>query len=196
MRSRSDVSADWSRQSPPRKAAHIAAGLMDLRTSSAAMRFAIRSNLRGRESLFRLGRMLAKREWIRTQHRSTIFDQGFLQDLWSVLYAGGQCQPASQLLAPLISNLYRDMDVRILWIEIDVAAAAERITGRTQGDSRLDRLTVAQVTDRLERSARIPAAIKQAAIDAGLTVHSLNGGASVAALVAHARALLNHPENR
>ena len=72
---------------------------------AAATRLAIKARIATAESIFRLTRLLAKRDWLAAQSGVILLDQGFLQDLWSMLMAANANCANPKLMSPLIRAL-------------------------------------------------------------------------------------------
>jgi hypothetical protein len=180
---RPKLAAAWRRQSLLQRSRHSARALLHAPTLMAAARLAVGVPLSSGESLSRLVRLIAKRHWVRSQAGVMLIDQGFLQELWSILYAAGHFEPDPADLSPLIRSIYAGMQVRVVFIDVDARTASTRISGRDYGNSRLDRLPEADIRGQLARTRRLPRAILDAATAAGLQVEILDGSAPVAELV-------------
>lgn len=186
----SDLSRAWANQAPGRRLLYIARGLLDLPAVAAAAELALRARILNGEGLFRLLRLVAKTHWIRSQEAPLFLDQGFLQDLWSILYCAGRMDPDPALLVRLIRRLYRGADAGIIHLALDAQTAAVRIRGRTNGASRFDGKQEVVVRQSLSSAARLDGALIRAAVDAGLDVQSLDGAEPVAALADRMRRAL------
>lgn len=184
----SDLSKAWQCQSQLRRGAHVAGALLDLACVTAAAELAVRAPLANPESLLRLVRLVAKRNWIRSQPRSMLLDQGFLQDLWSILYCAGCVDPQPGLLVRLIRSLYRGVEAHVFFLELDADTASLRISSRSDGESRFDGLQRAVVLRSLTCATPLAHAISRAAADAGLTIKILDGSAPITVLGAQLQA--------
>ena len=187
---RADLGAEWQRRSLLKKTAFVDRMLLDMGSVAPALRLAARAPLASGESLLRLARLSAKAQWLRSQSGLLLFDQGFLQDLWSILYAAGRYEPDIELLTPLLRSLYNGVEARIVFLDVDPETALRRIRGRSYGDSRFDRLPETELRDRLAGAARLPRAIIEAAQAAGLNVEVLDGAAPLTGLVEPLRSIL------
>lgn len=165
------------------------ASASDLGAVVIATRAALSLGLRSPESLRRLIRMVLKNAWLRQVPASAVLDQGFLQDVWSILWASGRFEPDPHLLAPFLRSAYRGLSVRILYLDIAPTVAAHRVAARAGGHSRLDGLPRSEASRQLEDAAELPQRIAAAARLAGLDVISLDATASQEQLAAEASAL-------
>jgi hypothetical protein len=186
---RSQLSDLWQRRSTAAKARSIATSLAAPSCTSAGLVFLRQLGLKSPEGVFRLGRLLAKREWIRSRQSQghIILDQGFLQDLWSILYCTGQREVTDEPVSRLIACLYDGMDVQVVFLDLDLACAVQRISGRKSGDSRLDKLPADEVERRLRDHAWIMTLIRRSAAMAGLESLQADGTKSAAELVRQLR---------
>jgi hypothetical protein len=87
------------------------------------------------------------RHYRRHSHLPVIMDQGLTQKLWSMLaetreYSLPMLTTTIQRLAPFAAD-------HLVWIEIPVNVAAERIAKRTGGNSRFDGHLPDEISDRL-----------------------------------------------
>lgn len=178
----SDLSRAWAARSHVHRGLHIARALLNLRCVAAAAELVIRAGISNREGLFRMARLVAKTHWIRSQPRTMLLDQGFLQDLWSILYCAGRLDPDPKFLVRLIRSLYSGVDARIFYLEMDADTASFRIRGRSNGASRFDGLQQVAVRSSLTCAAELDRAVISAAVKAGLNVVTLNGATPVAVL--------------
>ena len=187
------LAAAWSRLSPPRRGLHIGRGMADLACLRAALRFAVGARLWKGDSLVRLLRMVSKAHWLRSQPGVVLLDQGFLQNIWSICVSAERFEVEERLLVPLIRCLYRGIDAQILFLEIDDATAALRVSRRTDGNSRFDGLSLGAIQARLSRKVRLTEVIASSAAAAGLPVQKLDGRAEIATLADKLRPLLPQP---
>jgi thymidylate kinase len=181
VRTRHQLSDLWQKQPLATRAALVAQGFVQPDCISAAAKFALRCRLR-RESLTHLARVIAKTQWLRSRNETVLLDQGFLQNLWSSLYAS-DCSDAADVLPSLIRSIYERMNVQIIFVDVPSETAASRIGERTYGRSRLDGLSQTDRLHSLDRTAQLPLQIINAAKAAGLRVMTIDGSASVEALV-------------
>lgn len=171
--------ARWNQRSIFTKGWFLARALLDGPTLVCAIQLAMGARLYHGNSLARLILLLTKSRWVRSQPGMYLLSEGFLQDLWSIHYSAGSLDPEPRLLAPLIRRLYRDLDVQIIFLEVEPRIAFNRIRGRTNGQSRLDRLPEAELQRHLDAAAPLPNRIIEAAKLAGLQVHSLDASLPV-----------------
>lgn len=171
---RAALSVAWKRQPKLSKAALLARTLLDAPCLAAATKVALNGRLFSGDSLSRLVRLLIKSHWFRSQSGPFLLEEGHLQDLWSILYSAGRREPDPRQLAPLIRCLYRGLDVQIVYLEVDPQSAFDRIRARTQGKSRLDRLSQEELRSELIGHADLPSRLVDAARLAGLRVERLD----------------------
>lgn len=163
---------------------------MDGACLASAIRFATGARLFRRDSLARLARLLIKSHWFRAQTGPLLLEEGHLQDLWSILYSGSKKEPDPRQLAPLIRCLYRGMDVRIVYLEVDPQNAFDRIRARKHGRSRLDRLAEEDLRNQLLSHAQLPSRLVDAARLAGLRVELVDASLPIEATVGQLRAVM------
>ena len=190
LMTREAVSASWQKLPRTSKLAHVVGAFLDPRVSWAAIATAFNQRLSTPESLSRLVKLVARSRWLASQGGQVVLDQGLLQDLWSIHYASGRFDPDPKSLSPLLRQLYKGLDARILFINVDEKTAAARIRGRADGDSRLDGLPEADVQASLSRGSQVPQAILQAVKNAGLPVTTIDGSAPLQEVLAHVRPLI------
>jgi hypothetical protein len=188
-RSRARTRADWQRLPLVERLRLLMAPAFDIERIGTAVRTAIRLGLRHPESLGRLARLVLKTARLRQIPGGAVLDQSILQDLWSILWVSGRFDPDPRLLAPFLRSTYRDLRVRILYLSLDPATAANRVATRTGGRSRLDGLREREAARQLECAADLPRRIVVAARLAGLDVVPLDATASREQLAAQAMAL-------
>lgn len=181
VRTRHQLSDLWKQQSLATRAAYVVRGFIQPDRIWPAAKFALRCRLHG-NSLAHLVRVIAKTEWLKSRNETVLLDQGFLQNLWSSLYASN-CMDAADVLTPLIRSIYEQMDVQIIFIEVHVETAASRIGERNYGRSRLDGLSEAERLRSLDQAAQLPQQIIDAASAAGLRIMRLDGSEPVDDLV-------------
>jgi hypothetical protein len=179
---RHQLSELWRRQSLASRIGHVVRAFADLARLSAATRLATGCRL-DRSNLARLARLIAKANWLGSRSSVVLLDQGFLQDLWSILYNSDREEPRAELLSPFIRSMYRGIDTRIVYIDVEPQTSASRIGGRLGGHSRLDGLPEAELHASLASAARLPARIVEAAKSAGLQIVTFDGTAAAEALV-------------
>lgn len=139
---------------------------------------------------------MAKTHWLKSRSGAVLLDQGFLQDLWSILYMSSCSDPDPAHLAPLIRAIYDGVDARIVFIDVKPETAASRVGGRAHGHSRLDGLPEAELRGSLARAAQLPLRIVEAARKAGLDVMTLDGSEPSDVLVNRLLPLLQEAEPR
>ena len=193
---RKKLSAEWARSSAIEQIGYVSRAFGSRSRLATAMRFGLGARIATPESVFRLIRLLAKTHWLRSQSGLMLLDQGFLQDLWSILVSGksDRCDP--MLLAPLIRALYEGIEVRIIVIEVDAETASARIGGRTHGGSRLDGLPEEELRISLASASGVQHQIIDAAKLAGLPVQALDGSAPPNILVDQLLSLLPEDDGR
>lgn len=180
---RHQLSAEWRLLPKRNQAAYIARALARGSCIAAAARLAIACRIRSRASIALLARVIAKNEWFRAQKRLVLLDQGFLQDLWSIMDMAGSTEPEPAKLSAFVRAIYSGIEVQIIFIEAEPAIAFERIKGRVDGNSRLDLMNDAELRNSLERAAQLPHRIVAGAAAAGLPVVRLDGSAPIESLV-------------
>lgn len=190
VRTRHQLSAEWHGQSVVTKARLIGLGFAKPQRLIAAVRVALGCRLRGRASIARLCRVIAKSEWLVSQRGLVLLDQGFLQDLWSVLYMGGCNAPDPAHLSSFLRSIFPEERTLILFVRVDPDTALQRITGRSEGHSRLDELPEAELRSSIERTAQMPSAIIEGATAAGLRVVTLDGSEDIDTLAQQILSLL------
>ena len=189
-RTRHRLSAEWHQQSALRKAIHVTRGFAKVACISGAARLAFGCRLHNRASIARLARVIAKSDWLRSQHGLVLLDQGFLQDLWSVFYMARCDDPGPASLSPFLRSIYPLEKTRIVFVEVDPKTALDRVSRRSDGHSRLDRLSEAELQGALERTAQLPNWIIGGAAAAGLQIVRLDGSEPIHVLAQHIRSLL------
>jgi hypothetical protein len=126
-----------------------------------------------------LARLLVRAEWVKSNQKPILLDQGCLQGLWSLYLSAGETDIDPERLAPLVRSLYEGVDTRILYIDVAPALAAKRIASRLDGHSRLDGRPEKEIEQMLEQSVRLAQSILCAARLAGLSAHVVPGDRSV-----------------
>ena len=184
----------WKRQSRLGKGRLVGRALLDAPCLRNALEFAIHGRIFRGDSLPRLARLLVKGQWIRSQQEPLLLEEGHLQDLWSVLYSAGRRNPDPRRVAPLLRCLYRRVDARIVFLELDPESAFQRIRSRKHGKSRLDRLADDELREKLTERAQLPHCLIDAARLAGLPVVSLDASLPIASNVQRLRALMGTGE--
>jgi len=175
VKTRKSLSEEWADTSVPQRLAHVTRAYARLRRLGMATRFGIEARLFTPESVFRLTKLLAKPHWLSSRSGVVLLDQGFLQDLWSILVSGGSSRANQTLLPPLIRALYEGIDARIFILEVDPDTACARLRGRAHGDSRLDGLPESELRSSLRAAAGLQRQIVAAANLAGLSIRTLDG---------------------
>ena len=175
FRSRADLGTAWRRLSIARKGLFLATAVLDGACWGRAMQLVVRVPLIRADSLYRLVSMVAKSHWIRSQSGQLLLAEGCLQDLWSIFYSARKMKPDPGLLAPLIHCLYRSMNAKIVYIEVNPQTATDRIRSRQDGRSRLDLLPEPDLRIRLIDAEELPLRLAEAARLAGLHVEIVDG---------------------
>jgi adenylate kinase family enzyme len=191
LRTRHELADEWKRQPFLRRAVIVMRTIADLRLMLAAIRFAAGSRINKRESLWRLVRLLSMKHWLRTRSGILLFDQGIMQNLWSILYAADCSDPDPRFIEPLLHALYDGTNTQIVLLEIDKTVAAKRVADRTYGRSRFDGMNELDIDALLARATRLVAVLIMAARGAGLPVRTLDGTASVAQLAKSLEAMVS-----
>lgn len=184
------LSAAWRRRPAPQKAVVLAGTVLSAAVTARAAQLAVRAPLASRDSLSRLARLVAKSHWVRVQTDGLLLEEGFLQDLWSILYSAGKLEPERKLLRPLIRSLYDGLDARIVHIDVDPETAVSRIAARAHGKSRFDGLPETALRGQIVATAQLSRTIAAAAGDAGLHVDTLDGSMPMTALVERLRSIV------
>jgi hypothetical protein len=127
------------------------------------------------DSLGRLIRLAVARTWIASQRNFVLLDQGPLQALWSIFYSEGASKPPRKALVEVLRQLYADIGVVLVELEVRPEIAAGRISRREDGNSRLDGLPVGTTQRELQAFSDLPDELLAAARLAGLEVRSLSG---------------------
>ena len=187
---RKDLSARWAATPRAEQRRLIARALADPARLAAALRLGVAARIRTKEGLFRLLKLVAKTEWLRSQQGVLVLDQGFLQDLWSILVSGKSRPFEPFKLAGLMKVLYNGIDTTVLVIEVDPSIAAVRVSGRTHGDSRFEELPQQELRGALAAASVVQGQVKDAAMLAGLPVQVVDGTAPVSELAGQLHALL------
>ena len=179
LRGRASLGAAWKQRSSLDKAAFFTRAILSPACLVRAIRLAIGARLFHRDSLSRLARLVIKCHWVRSQTGLLLMEEGHLQDLWSVFYSAGKLEPEPRLLTPLIRCLYRDVEVQIVFLEVDRQSAFDRIRARRHGKSRFDQLAKEELRKQLAASAQLPYKLAEAARLAGLKVERLDASLPV-----------------
>lgn len=189
-RTNAGLGAAWKSQSKLAKGRLVGRTILDGACLGNAIKFAIGVRLFRGDSLPRLGRLMVKGHWIRSQRQRLLLEEGHLQELWSILYSAGRRDPDPQLLAPLVRCLYRGVDARIVFLELDPENALQRIRARKHGKSRLDRLAEVELRKQLIERAQLPHQLVDAARLAGLQVEQLDASLPIETTVGQLQALM------
>ena len=187
---RAELGAAWRQLPAVRHGFFLWQASRDGACLAQAMRLVFGDRLLSLDSIVRLARLLVKSHWTRSQSRSLLLEEGSLQDLWSIYYSAGKMEPDPHLLAPFIRCLYRDVNARIVLLELNPTVAFDRIRDRRDGKSRLDRLPEAELWRRLAETAQLPHRLAEAARLAGLPVESLDASRSLKTSVSRLRAIM------
>ena len=167
---RKDFSAEWAECSALQRLAHVGGAIANHRRLAAAIRFGMGSRLTARESRFRLTRLVAKSGWLRSRSGVVLLDQGFLQDIWSILLASNVARADPVQLSSLIRSLYQGIDATIVVLDVEPQTASARVGARTYGKSRFDGLLEGQLGRSIEAASALHKQIMEAARLAGLKV--------------------------
>lgn len=156
--------------------------MFDLPWLFALIALALKTPIWRLESLRRMLRIAATKNWIASQKGPLVLDQGSLQGLWSIFYTEGIALPPRKELVRVLRFLYSDVRLVVIEILVDPSIAAERVSARVRGSSRLDELPARVVQDKLEVLESLPGELLAAAREAGFEVHSLSGRSDLADL--------------
>jgi thymidylate kinase len=173
--SRHEIVDQWRQRPLLGKAGELVKSHLQLSQMWAVLRFARAARLTRAESLGRLSRLVAKSRRLRSVGEPVLLDQGLMQELWSVLYASGRTQIDPALVAPLIKALYDPSDTCVVYVTIDAATAAQRVSGRSKGNSRLDRKDPGEIADELTSASELPDRLIEGARLAGISVRTVDG---------------------
>lgn len=190
MLTQAELTASWRRTAAREKAVHIRSAFLDSACTGAAVRLAFGAPLTSGDSLRRLTRMVARTDWVRSQSAALLLHQGYLQDLWSILYSARRLEPDPELLSPLLRSMYRGVNAQIVFIDVEPEIATARVATRNDGHSRLDGWPRAQVRDCLSGTSHLLRTIISSAKAAGLDVAVMDGTAPVAQLAARLQSVL------
>jgi hypothetical protein len=91
--------------------------------------------------------VFALRSYRRSERRLVIMDQGMVQKLWSLVIETGSYPP--QRLEEIVQALAPFAPDHLVWVTVPPALAAQRIAGRSGGNSRFDGKAPAVVEARL-----------------------------------------------
>ena len=185
------LGAAWKRQSTLAKWLLGGRAILDCRSVVDAIMLASKGRLLRVDSLSRLFRLIIKSHWLRAQTGRFVLEEGHLQELWSIFYSARKAEPDPQLLAPLVSRLYGGLNAQIVFLDVSVGDAFDRIRCRVHGRSRLDRLTELELRQHLAATAQLPYRIADAARAAGLTVERVDASLPIETTVGHLRAVAN-----
>jgi hypothetical protein len=172
---RNELSAWWNSRSLLRRSARLSGSCFRLDRLEAAVRLAIGCRLTAGESLWRLLRIVARAEMIRSHDGPVLLDQGLLQELWSILAAAGRTDIRASELEPFVRSLYSGIDVRILFVDVEIGELVRRISQRAHGHSRFDGLGERDLRDNLVRADGLCRSIIEAAALARLPVETMDG---------------------
>ena len=175
IKARKSLSEEWSDTPITQRLAHVARAYAGLRRLRIATRFGMEARIATPESVFRLTKLLAKPHWLSSRFGVVLLDQGYLQDLWSILVSGKSGRANPTLLPSLITALYEGMDARIVVLDVDPETACARLRGRAHGNSRLDGLPESELRSSLRAASELQRQIVAAASLAGLRVQTLDG---------------------
>lgn len=108
-----------------------------------AIGLALRVRPLTRQSLLKAGKVFSNLKRIDSTIRYRrcpliILDQGFLQELWSVGITGNP--PSTAQLMPLLTSLFQSRSIAVVYFNVDVEMAGDRLQSRSTKNSRLDRM--------------------------------------------------------
>ena len=172
---RKDLSAEWAECSSLRRLGHVGRAFTNYRGLITAARFGAGARIANPESQFRLLRLMGKTDWLKSRSGVVLLDQGFLQDLWSILLPGETASIEPSLLSPLIGALYEGIEATIVVLDVAPETASARIAGRGRGRSRFDGLPETEVSSALHAARGLQSRIIEAARLAGLSVRIIDG---------------------
>ena len=190
LTTRKGLTAQWRKRSAPQRLTHIGRGYMNIRVLAAAARFGFGTRLRTKNSFFRLMRLVAKTQWLRSRSGVVLLDQGFLQDVWSILLSSKVSRADPELLSTLIRSLYEGTETIIVVLEVDPQTASSRISGRSNGTSRFDNLPESELHSSIAAVSELQRQIAEAARLAGLTVHTIDASPPPQVVVGQLTSLL------
>jgi adenylate kinase family enzyme len=188
---RFEVVQEWLNKPMPIKAIYVVRGLLDLPCLFAAIRFAWTARITSRSGLDRLARVVAKRHWLQSRPGKVFLEQGYLQDVWSLLTFNDITHIERSSVARFLSVLYRGTNPVFLYVVVDPDTSTKRIVARNDGASRLDSWPENQIRQRLTEREWVTDLIYDAAIDAGLSITKICGKASVEDVQAEAMRVLS-----
>ena len=188
------MGAAWKRQPKRVKATFLARTVLDGAGLACAIKVVIGTRLFRDDSLLRLGRLLIKSHWFRSQAGRYLLEEGHLQDLWSILYSAGRTNPDPHMLAPLIRCIYRGMDAQIAFLDVHADELFSRIRGRSHGKSRLDRLADLELRQHLFATEHLALRIVDSAKMAGLRVQRIDASLPVEAVADQLRGVMQSAE--
>jgi len=186
---RKNLSAEWENCSALQRLGHVGRTFANCRLLTAAVRFGVGARLRTGESQFRLMRLVVKAEWLRSRSGLVLLDQGFLQDIWSIVLSSRSASADPALLCSLIQALYEKIETTIVILDVDFETASARISARTHGDSRFDGLPEGQLRHAIEAASGLQRQIAESARLAGLPVRVIDGSPPAKVVVAGLQAL-------
>lgn len=190
--SRLEIADKWHKLSGFRKLGFAMQAFADWPLLRAAVRFVVALRLFKPECIWRLIRTMIMKHWWRSNSGILLFDQGAIQNIWSILYASGHTNPDPALIAQLIKSVFEGVEAQIILIDVDAELSASRIGERSEGSSRFDGLQYANVVGRVATAAGIINAIAAAIPIAGVKLITLDGSKPVAALAEQLDELLTN----
>jgi thymidylate kinase len=122
------------------------------------------------ENWARLFRLLAKSYWVRSRKGVYVMHQGLLQDVWSIFYGVRPIGVSPKALERLIAALFRQTPLVILYLDVSPEVSAARVSERTHGNGRVDRLSKAAADEKLREAQWPIQKILEAAAVLGITV--------------------------
>lgn len=182
---RHDLSAQWVRSSILRRLAYLSSAIMNVEALRTALHFALSARLSSWESAYRLVRLVGKTSWLRSRSGVVLLDQGFLQEIWSILVASKSASANPALLSELIRSLYRGMNATIVAIDVNCDTASARVWSRARGGSRFDKLPEGELLRSIEAVSGFQQQILQSARLAGMQVTLIDGSAPLEIMTRH-----------
>lgn len=143
---------------------------------------------RSRRAIGLLARLPGTRRQFEQMRRPVplLLDQAMLQDVWTICVSAGCTSPAPATLAPLLSELYRRISVRVLHLKAEAATAAYRVSQRKGGRSKFDGLPMADISEQMTAAEPLTPSILEAAQRAGLEVYTIDASQHPESVVAAA----------
>jgi adenylate kinase family enzyme len=170
FRTRRDLVSAWADLSVFSKSYYALRGLANPTALYAALSFAMQIRRLPPENWARLFRLLAKSYWVRSRKGVYVMHQGLLQDVWSIFYGVRPIGVSHKALERLIAALFRQTPLVILYLDVSPEVSAARVSERTHGNGRVDRLSKAAADEKLREAQWPIQKILEAAAVLGITV--------------------------